>query len=93
MENWKRLFKPTDRCPAKLVLPGKRIVNFRSDTNNIEWLQEIWENGLPYLEITEAGKRELYETETKKEVMLEAETKESEAPEAVDDGKKRKKHK
>jgi hypothetical protein len=93
MENWKRLFKPTDRCPARLVLPGKRIVDFRSNKNNIEWLLEIWESGLPYLEITEAGKKELYKIETQKVTDLKPETEKVKPPAELNDVKKRNKHK
>lgn len=91
MENWKRLFKPTDRCPARLVLSGRRMVDFRSDKNDIEWLMEIWESGLPYLEITEAGKKELYSNETKKVVDPNPKSGEVESP-AGEDKKNRRKN-
>jgi len=65
MDSWTRYFKVTDRCPAKLVLPGKGTVNFRSDKNDIQLLMEIFESGLPYLELTNAGKEELYDIKSK----------------------------
>jgi hypothetical protein len=57
MSNWKRYFKVTDKAPARLVVRTRTVVDFNSDKNDEKLMLEIWEGNLPYLEITEEGKR------------------------------------
>jgi len=69
--NWKTYFKPTAKCPAKLVLADNRKLDFTSDKTTddiIASMLEVAEGNLPYLEITDAGKEKFYGIKPKKPV-------------------------
>lgn len=57
---WKDYFEVTDRAPVKLVLPSRKVVDFRIDTPDIETMTDIFESGLPYLKLKPKGALELY---------------------------------
>ena len=55
--SWKKYFKTTDLTPHRLLVRGKGIVDFSKDELDEKILYQIWESGLPYLELTDAGKK------------------------------------
>ena len=61
---WKRYFKFIKLKPGKVVTAQFGEIDFSADTIGIEIIQALYENGFPYLEITEQGKAELYGAES-----------------------------
>ena len=57
---WKRYFKFIKLKPGKVVTAQFGEIDFSADNIGIEIIQALYENGFPYLEITEEGKAELY---------------------------------
>ena len=57
---WKRYFKFINLKPGKVVTAQFGEIDFSADNIGIEIIQALYENGFPYLEITEEGKAELY---------------------------------
>lgn len=60
---WKQYFKFVKLKPGKVVTAQFGIIDFSADTIGIEIIKSLYENGFPYLEITETGKVELYGVE------------------------------
>ncbi len=61
---WKRYFKFVKLKPGKVVTAQFGELDFSADNIGIEIIQGLYENGFPYLEITEEGKAELYRAES-----------------------------
>ena len=57
---WKRYFKFVKLKPGKVVTAKFGQIDFSADYIGIEIIQSLYENGFPYLEITDEGKAELY---------------------------------
>ena len=57
---WKRYFKFIKLKPGKVVTAQFGEIDFSADNIGIEIIQALYENGFPYLEITEEGKAGLY---------------------------------
>ena len=57
---WKRYFKFIKLKPGKVVTAQFGELDFSADNIGIEIIQALYENGFPYLEITDEGKAELY---------------------------------
>ena len=60
---WKKYFKFIKLKPGKVITSQFGEIDFSADTIGIEIIQALYENGFPYLEITEEGKAELYKAE------------------------------
>ena len=60
---WKRYFKFVKLKPGKVVTAKFGEIDFSADNIGIEIIKALYENGFPYLEITEEGKAELYGVE------------------------------
>ena len=56
---WKRYFKFVKLKPGKVVTAQFGEIDFSADNIGIEIIQALYENGFPYLEITEEGKAEI----------------------------------
>jgi len=56
---WKRYFKFVKLKPGKVVTTLFGEIDFSADNIGIEIIKALYENGFPYLEITEMGKAEL----------------------------------
>lgn len=57
---WKQYFKFVKLKPGKVVTSQFGEIDFSADTIGIEIIKALYENGFPYLEITEKGKTEIY---------------------------------
>ena len=57
---WKQYFKFVKLKPGKVVTSQFGEIDFSADTIGIEIIKSLYENGFPYLEITEMGKAKLY---------------------------------
>ena len=57
---WKRYFKFVKLKPGKVVTAQFGEIDFSADNIGIEIIQALYENGFPYLEITEEGKLKFY---------------------------------
>jgi len=57
---WKQYFKFVKLKPGKVVTSQFGEIDFNADSICIEIIKALYENGFPYLEITEEGKAELY---------------------------------
>ena len=57
---WKRYFNFIKLKPGKVVTAQFGEIDFSADNIGIEIIQALYENGFPYIEITEEGKVELY---------------------------------
>ena len=57
---WKRYFKFIKLKPGKVVTAQFGEIDFSADNIGIEIIQALYENGFPYLEITDEGRAELY---------------------------------
>ena len=57
---WKQYFKFVKLKPGKVFTSHFGEIDFSADKIGIEIIQALYENGFPYLEITEEGKAELY---------------------------------
>lgn len=55
--SWTKYFKTTSLTPHRLLVRGKGIVDFSKKELDEKILYQIWESGLPYLELTDAGKK------------------------------------
>jgi hypothetical protein len=53
---WTKYFKTTNLTPPRLLVRGKGIVDFSKKEIDLKVLFQIWESGLPYLELTDEGK-------------------------------------
>ena len=62
---WKRYFKFVKLKPGKVVTTQFGEIDFSADNIGIEIIKALYENGFPYLEITEEGKREFYPVTSK----------------------------
>lgn len=60
---WKRYFKFVKLKPGKVVTALFGEIDFSADNIGIEIIKALYENGIPYLEITEVGRAELYGVE------------------------------
>ena len=60
---WKRYFKFVKLKPGKVVTTLFGEIDFSADNIGIEIIKALYENGFPYLEITEEGNVEFYEVE------------------------------
>ena len=61
---WKQYFKFVKLKPGKVVIAQFGKIDFSADTIGIEIIKSLYENGFPYLEITEEGKAELFGVES-----------------------------
>jgi len=57
---WKQYFKFVKLKPGKVVTAQFGEIDFSADNIGIEIIKSLYENGFPYLEITEMGKAKLY---------------------------------
>ena len=57
---WKQYFKFVKLKPGKVVTAQFGVIDFSAETIGIEIIKSLYENGFPYLEITEEGKAEIY---------------------------------
>ena len=57
---WKVYFNFIKLKPGKVVTAQFGEIDFSADNIGIEIIQALYENGFPYLEITEKGKAEIY---------------------------------
>jgi hypothetical protein len=57
---WKQYFKFIKLKPGKVVTSQFGEIDFSADMIGIEIIKSLYENGFPYLEITEKGKTEIY---------------------------------
>ena len=57
---WKRYFNFIKLVPGRIVTHGFGTIDFSRDDIPIQTIKTLYENGFPYLEITEIGKTELY---------------------------------
>lgn len=64
---WKQYFKFVKLKPGKVITTQFGEIDFSADHIGIEIIKVLYENGFPYLEITETGKSELYGTVSKME--------------------------
>jgi len=60
---WKRYFKFVKLKPGKVVTALFGEIDFIADNIGIEIIKTLYDNGFPYLEMTEEGKAELYRDE------------------------------
>lgn len=67
---WKLYFNFVKLKPGRVVTAQFGEIDFSADNIGIEIIQALYENGFPYLEITEEGKAELYGNETTMEKDL-----------------------
>jgi len=58
---WKQYFKFVKLKPGKVVTSQFGEIDFSADNIGIEIIKSLYENGFPYLEITETGTNELYQ--------------------------------
>ena len=66
---WKRYFKFIKLKPGKVVTAQFGEIDFSADNIGIEIIQALYENGFPYLELTEQGKVKFYPVVSKRENM------------------------
>ena len=64
---WKQYFNFIKLKPGKVITAKFGEIDFSADNIGIEIIKSLYENGFPYLEITEEGKTELYGTAAKLE--------------------------
>ena len=64
---WKRYFKCVKLKPDKVVTALFGEIDFSADNIGIDIIKTLYENGFPYLEITEEGKAELFRIAPEKE--------------------------
>jgi len=57
---WKQYFKFVKHKPGKVITSKFGEIDFSADTIGIEIIKSLYENGFPYLEITQEGKAEIY---------------------------------
>jgi len=57
---WKQYFKFVKLKPGKVVTSQFGEIDFNADRIGTEIIKSLYENGFPYLEITEKGKTEIY---------------------------------
>ena len=60
MSIWKSYFKFIKLKPGKVVTAQFGEIDFSADNIGIEIIQALYENGFPYLEITDQGKTKFY---------------------------------
>ena len=61
---WKQYFKFVKLKPGKVITSQFGEIDFSADTIGIEIIKALYENGFPYLEITEEGNAELFGAES-----------------------------
>lgn len=59
---WKSYFNFIKLVPGKVVTHGFGTIDFSRDDIPVQTIKTLFENGFPYLQITEHGKAELYNT-------------------------------
>jgi len=64
---WKHYFKFVKFKPGKVITSQFGEIDFSADTIGIEIIKALYENGFPYLVLTEDGKAELYGIQPVKE--------------------------
>jgi len=64
--SWKKYFTTTPKTPHRLFVPGSGVVDFSKKEIDHKVLLDIYERGLPYLELTTAGKEKFYGIKEKK---------------------------
>ena len=69
---WKQYFKFVKLKPGKVATSQFGEIDFSADNIGIEIIQALYENGFPYLEITEEGKAELYQAESSRKKALQS---------------------
>ena len=57
---WKRYFKFVKLKPGRVITTLYGEIDFSADNIGIGIIQALYEDGFPYLEITDEGKAELY---------------------------------
>jgi len=57
---WQKYFKVVKIVPGRVVIPGHGTVDFSSEDLPLELIKELYENDLPYLDITPQGKEVIY---------------------------------
>jgi len=57
---WTQYFKLIKICPGVVIVPPHGSIDFRQEDIPLELCKKLFENGFPYLELTELGKTELY---------------------------------
>ena len=57
---WKCYFKFVKLKPGRVITTLFGEIDFSADNIGIEIIKALYENGFPYLEITEEGQAELY---------------------------------
>jgi len=57
---WKRYFNFIKLVPGRVVTHCFGTIDFSRDDIPVQTIKTLYENGFPYLEITEIGKTELY---------------------------------
>jgi len=57
---WTRYFNFIKLRRGRVVVPIHGEIDFSRDDIPVEICKELYENGFPYLELTEIGKMELY---------------------------------
>jgi hypothetical protein len=57
---WTKYFKVVKVRPGRIITPSHGELDFSRPNIPVEICKELFEADFPYLEITEAGKRELY---------------------------------
>ena len=58
--SWRDYFKPTDKCPARLYIRRGVVLDFSRADIPVEEIEDLFERGLPYFELTAKGKEKLY---------------------------------
>jgi len=57
---WTKYFNFIKLRRGRVIVPFHGEIDFSADNIGIEICKELYENGFPYLELTEFGKQELY---------------------------------
>ena len=57
---WQKYFKVVKIVPGRVVIPGHGTVDFSNENLPLELIKELYENDLPYLDITPEGKEVIY---------------------------------
>ena len=62
---WTEYFKMVKVHRGRIVTQSHGEIDFSRDNIPVETCRKLFENGFPYLELTELGKKELYRIEVK----------------------------
>ena len=63
---WTDYFRLIKLRRGRVITPSHGDIDFSSDHIEIEICKELFDNGFPYLELTEIGKQELYPNTNKR---------------------------